>query len=182
MSLPRIAFFYLRHGQTDWNVEGRCQGQADVPLNAAGRAEVARTVARLEAGQVQRIVSSPLARARESAEIASEVLGLPVTLDDGLKEAFWGAWEGGTDRDWLPGWRLGETSDGVEPFDAFTARIAAATARALAGDGTALIVGHGAAYWSLERTLGRDGFGHLPNGTLLHHAPRDADGWRVTFV
>jgi len=182
--LPRRAFFYLRHGQTDWNIEGRCQGQTDVPMNAVGHAEVAASVGRLPLDEITHIVSSPLARAHQSARLAADRLGLLITVDDGLKEAFWGKAEGSTDTSWRPAWCEGETLYGAEPFDDFSARIVAAVTRALALPGMPLIVAHGGVYWSIEQALGRDGFSHLPNGTLLKLVPRDDDGarWRVTFV
>ena len=181
--LPRRPFFYLRHGQTDWNVEGRCQGQTDIPMNEAGEAEVAASVGRLPLDDVTHIVSSPLLRAHRSAQLAAARLGLPVTVDEGLKEAFWGEAEGRTDTRWRPAWCEGETLYGAEPFAAFSLRVVAAVTRVVSQPGVPLIVAHGGVYWAIERALGRDGLSHLPNGTLLKHVPRDGGGlWRVTFV
>lgn len=182
--LPRKPFYYLRHGQTDWNIEGRCQGQTDIPMNAAGEAEVAASVARLPVGEIARIISSPLARTQQSAQHASDRLGLPVELDADLKEAFWGDAEGNADTSWRPAWCEGETLFGAEPFRVFAQRMVRGVTRALAGQGTPLIVGHGGAYWAIELALGREGFSHLPNGTLLRHMPdvEDDARWRVTFV
>ncbi|MGD1932980.1 MAG: histidine phosphatase family protein [Candidatus Phaeomarinobacter sp.] len=182
--LPRTPFYYLRHGQTDWNIEGRCQGQTDIPMNAAGEAEVAASVARLPLDEITYIVSSPLARAHQSAQLAADRLGLPVVIDDGLKEAFWGEAEGHTDRSWLPAWREGESPGGAESFEQFSQRVVDTVIRILSLPVTPLIVAHGGVYWAIERALGRDGFSHLPNGTLLKHMPREDDAalWRVTFV
>ncbi|MEO0961579.1 MAG: histidine phosphatase family protein [Pseudomonadota bacterium] len=182
--LPRKPFYFLRHGQTDWNVEGRCQGQTDIPMNAAGEAEVAVSAARLPDGEISRIVSSPLLRTQQTARHASDRLGLPVELDDDLKEAFWGEAEGKADTSWRPAWCEGDTRFGAEPFSVFAQRMVRGVTRALDGEGIPLIVGHGGAYWAIERALGRDGFSHLPNGTLLRHLPDPDDDsiWRVTFV
>ncbi|CDO58806.1 Phosphoglycerate mutase family [Candidatus Phaeomarinobacter ectocarpi] len=182
--LPREPFFYLRHGQTDWNVEGRCQGQTDIPMNAAGEVEVAASVARLPMGEIARIIASPLTRTQQSARHASDRLGLPVELDDDLKEAFWGDAEGKADTSWRPAWCAGKTLFGAEPFSDFAHRMVRGVTRALAQEGTPLIVGHGGAYWAIEQALGRDGFSHLPNGTLLKHTPHEKDPalWRVTFI
>lgn len=85
----------VRHGETAWNVDGRHQGRScDVGLSAAGRAQ-ARALADRLAGQAwTRVASSPLKRARETAEI---VLGGPdprMILDPDLEEISHGAWEG----------------------------------------------------------------------------------------
>jgi broad specificity phosphatase PhoE len=84
----------VRHGETDWNAEGRLQGQTDRPLNDFGRRQARRLAEQLEGEELQAIYSSDLARARETAEIVSERLGLPVELDADLREKDWGTWEG----------------------------------------------------------------------------------------
>ena len=93
-------FWLARHGQTDWNVEGRWQGQASpLPLNAAGRAQAEALGARLSRLRFEAFYSSDLTRARETAEIVGRWIGLPVRLDPRLREINLGAWEGmlGTD-------------------------------------------------------------------------------------
>jgi uncharacterized phosphatase len=71
----------VRHGQTDWNLATRIQGSTDIPLNATGRAQAARAALRLIDTESDTnwaaIVTSPLARAHESARIVAAVLGLP---------------------------------------------------------------------------------------------------------
>lgn len=83
---------FVRHGRTAWNDAGRMQGRADVPLSEAGRAQVRRW--RLpETLAAAQLVSSPLARARETAAL---LRADPVSVDDALTEMDWGAWEGET--------------------------------------------------------------------------------------
>lgn len=89
--------FVVRHGQTDWNVQGRLQGSSDIPLNDAGRAQAAAAAATLGLALRQgfTLVSSPLSRARETAEILVASLGQgEVELDDRLVERSYGVWEG----------------------------------------------------------------------------------------
>ena len=105
MAAPTI--YYIRHGETDWNVEGRLQGQRDVPLNARGRAQAAHC------GEVLRdlfakqsidpaaldFVSSPLGRARATMELARPALGLDAQgyrIEPRLIEISFGDWEGFT--------------------------------------------------------------------------------------
>jgi probable phosphoglycerate mutase len=84
----------VRHGETDWNAEGRLQGHTDTPLNDFGRRQ-ARTLAdALAREDVDAVYASDLARARETAEILGERLALPVALDPDLREKDWGSWEG----------------------------------------------------------------------------------------
>lgn len=99
--------YYLRHGETDWNVEGRLQGGRDIPLNALGRKQA------VHCGEILRdlfaresinatdfvFVCSPLGRARETMELARAELALPpqdYRIDERLTEISFGEWEGYT--------------------------------------------------------------------------------------
>ena len=84
----------VRHGQTDWNVEGRYQGQADRPLNAVGLAQAQQAAEQLRGRDFAAIYSSDLQRARVTAEIIAGQLGLPVQVDRRLREVNQGEWEG----------------------------------------------------------------------------------------
>lgn len=91
---PVTRLVLLRHGQTDWNVEGRFQGQLDVGMNQTGREQAALAapqVAQLAPGV---IYSSDLQRARETAETVGQLYGLPVGLDERLREINVGSWGG----------------------------------------------------------------------------------------
>jgi uncharacterized phosphatase len=91
----------IRHGETDWNAEGRLQGHTDRPLNDYGRRQAHALAERLASDEIAAIYASDLARARETAEIVGARLGLPVVLEPGLRERDWGSWEGltGSERD-----------------------------------------------------------------------------------
>ncbi len=88
----------IRHGPTDWNAEGRIQGQGDVPLSAAGRDEVRGWRLPPELADEQGgwdWLSSPLARARETAALLRYGSGAAeARLEDALMEMHWGDWEG----------------------------------------------------------------------------------------
>jgi broad specificity phosphatase PhoE len=84
----------VRHGETDWNAEGRLQGHTDRPLSDYGRRQAQRLAEELDSEELEAIYSSDLARAHETAAIVGERLDLPVELDPDLREKDWGTWEG----------------------------------------------------------------------------------------
>ena len=105
MSLPTI--YYIRHGETEWNAEGRLQGAQDIPLNDLGRKQavsagsiLAQLLARdRRSEQPLSFVASPLGRARSTMELVRGVLRLPpfdYSIDDRLREIGYGRWEGST--------------------------------------------------------------------------------------
>ncbi|NYJ07453.1 bifunctional RNase H/acid phosphatase [Petropleomorpha daqingensis] len=84
----------LRHGQTEHTPERRFSGSSDLPLSELGRAEARAAALSLKDRGIDAIVSSPLQRCRQTAAAAAEVLGLPVEVDDDLRELDFGEWEG----------------------------------------------------------------------------------------
>lgn len=84
----------IRHGETDWNVAGRYQGQADPPLNALGRAQVEFVAQELKDKiQIDVLFTSPLKRAAQTAERIADVLGIPLYQDARLMEIHQGDWQ-----------------------------------------------------------------------------------------
>ncbi len=85
----------LRHGQTEHSAQRRYSGRADLPLTELGQRQAAAAAARLaNTNGVAAVVSSPLRRARQTAQAVAEALGVPLTVHDGLIETDFGAWEG----------------------------------------------------------------------------------------
>jgi probable phosphoglycerate mutase len=88
-------FAFIRHGQTDWNRDDRLQGSSDIPLNDVGRQQAHESAELLRDGGWQVIVSSPLLRARETAQIIADELGLELGPSyEALVERDYGALEG----------------------------------------------------------------------------------------
>jgi broad specificity phosphatase PhoE len=84
----------VRHGITDWNLEGKYQGQSNVHLNDAGRIEVKKLAQQLKNLTFSAIYSSDLERAFETAEIIAKYLDLSIRIDPRLREINLGEWEG----------------------------------------------------------------------------------------
>lgn len=160
----------LRHGQSTWNARGRWQGWADPPLSPEGEAQAAAAAVLLaDAGETFAggVVSSDLARARQTAEILASAMHLgPVAIDAELRERDVGAWSGLTTDEiearwpgWLDAWRRGELPsppDG-EADDHFVGRTLAAVERhGRAADGDLLLVVHGGLIRAVERALAAD--------------------------
>ncbi|MFD3700273.1 bifunctional RNase H/acid phosphatase [Streptomyces sp. NPDC058646] len=150
-------FVLLRHGETALTPQKRFSGSggSDPELSEAGRRQAAAVAGALAArGTVQAVISSPLRRCRETAQAVADRLGLQVTVEEGLREVDFGAWEGLTFAEvrerfpddlqtWLDSPRAAPTGGG-ESFTAATRRISATRDRLLAAHAgrTVLLVTH----------------------------------------
>ncbi len=90
----RRLLFLFRHGETDWNREGRLQGRTDVPLNATGRAQAEALAEKLAPERIECVLSSDLLRASMTAAIVAEACAVPLFSDPGLRETQVGEAEG----------------------------------------------------------------------------------------
>jgi broad specificity phosphatase PhoE len=181
----------VRHGETDWNRERRFQGHADTSLNDDGRRQ-AEALADLLAGDTfAAVYSSPLLRARETAEIVAARLGVPFEASEGLKEVDVGSWSGLTTTeveeqfpDAFRRWRAtysGGWTDG-ETYDELGARVVAELleiAQRHRGQ-RVLVVTHGgpirsvlAAAAGLPFGVGRAQIGYVENCEVTEIAIRD---------
>ncbi|MBI4670195.1 MAG: histidine phosphatase family protein [Chloroflexi bacterium] len=90
-----LKLYLIRHGETDWNADGRIQGHSDIELNARGLEQARRLAARIpEEGAFEALYASPLRRAYRTAELIGQALGLPVHADVRLLERSLGQLEG----------------------------------------------------------------------------------------
>lgn len=83
-----------RHGQTEWNVLKKVQGKADIELNEIGVKQAEETSKKLKDTRIDMIISSPLKRARQTADIINKDKKLPIIIDDRISERDFGEFEG----------------------------------------------------------------------------------------
>ena len=89
-----MKLYVARHGQTQWNLENKILGRTDLPLNDLGRLQAQALAEKAEGLELDLIISSPLLRARETAQAVSDRLGIPVTVEQRLIEQNFGVFEG----------------------------------------------------------------------------------------
>lgn len=181
-TLNPVPFWFLRHGETDWNAEGRSQGRTDIPLNTVGLAQARRAALALVDRGIVTIVASPLTRALHTAEIVAEALNLPVSTDADLQEVAFGTEEGKPMGDWYDDWIAGRyTPRGGETFQALLIRTVRGVNAALARPAPVLVVAHGALFRALRLALGHEPNVRTPNALPLHVTP-PAEGGKVWGV
>jgi broad specificity phosphatase PhoE len=183
--LRRKRFYFLRHGQTDWNAKGLCQGQRDVPLNSLGVAQAHEAKSRLAGVPIATICCSPLSRARETAEIINDALKCPLVIVDKLKEIHFAAAEG---KPLLrhPYEALLRDAEryGGESFGDFVSRAVTGLNQALAHPGPVLVVAHGGIFCAVQARVRVDYDGDMTNGAPVRLDPIDGEGaaWRMKAV
>lgn len=173
--------YIIRHARSTWNAEGRVQGQANPPLDEVGRRQAQAVAARLRPESFEALYSSPLARARETAEAIAALRRLTVQYDDRLMEWHMGEWSGlaGTD---IEAWRAAHPDrnhrvdgpPGGESRPALVARAAAVFADILAahsGDQSKVaVVSHGGLFSAYVAHL----LNLTPESTVSFHSNNTA--------
>ena len=86
--------YLMRHGQTDWNIVHRMQGRSDIPLNATGLKQARAAAHGMDELPIDRILTSPLRRARQTAQAVAAGRGVPVLVEDDIIEMAFGELEG----------------------------------------------------------------------------------------
>jgi len=157
----------IRHGETDWNVDGRIQGQLDIPLNAVGQWQVHRLALAVADEGIDAVYSSDLLRAFETAQSVSRGAGQPIITDVGLRERGFGVFEGLSFAEisarWpeqAERWRKRDPdfgAEGGETLRDFSARSIATVERlaALHPGQTIAVVSHGGVMDALYRAAAR---------------------------
>jgi broad specificity phosphatase PhoE len=184
-TLPLIPFWFLRHGETDWNAQNLSQGNVDIPLNPTGLAQARTAAGQLRGRGITSIISSPLSRARVTAEIAGEALGLPVEFDPDLHEVSFGVQEAQPMSEWFTDWIAGHvTPEGAETFVDLRRRAVKAVSRALERPPVILVVAHGALFRALRAEMGVEPNLRTRNAVPLWcEPPKPGEAaWGFTYV
>ncbi len=171
-------FYFLRHGETEWNRTHRTQGQLDSQLNDTGRAQAQRAAELLKDEPIARIVASPLSRARHTAEAVAAHHAIDIVFDETLKECHLGDHQGEPHGPWLAQYWTGDYDPpNGETFGEFAERAWNAMRRAVAGGPGTLIVAHGGLWKAAHEYVAVEPvILPLPNAVPLHVTP-GPDGW-----
>lgn len=172
-------FFFLRHGETDYNRQHIVQGWADIPLNAKGEEQARVAAASLQNAGVSHIIASPLGRARRTAEIVAASIDAPIHgLDARLREKSFGEYEHNTDPEptvWT------RQDRGAESYADFASRIVAGLNEALV-TGVPLVVAHGGSRRILLWALGLDVTGPAMGNAVPLELTRVKGEWQVNVL
>ena len=183
MQLTRSPFYYIRHGQTDWNARKTCVGQVDVPLNGNGIAQAKVAAPVVQALNPSAIFYSPLARARLTASIVGDAARVSLIPEPGLREVCLGIKEGQPEDDpsddFVSAWLAGANIEGAETFSLFRDRVITAVNRCLSYASAAppLIVAHSGVFMALASACSSqiEGIEHC---RPYHFQPSEA-GWLI---
>lgn len=176
-----IELIFVRHGQTDWNLDGRLQGVKDIPLNSTGISEAEDLAANLDM-DINSIISSPLKRAYKTAEILNNKFDLHIQVDDRLKERDFGELVG-VKACFVETMERSE-ENGVENLELFRKKIMSflKSYECLAG-GKYLIVTHGGVISTILNTLseGELTWQNAPIGNCTMTSIQFKNTWTISY-
>ncbi len=182
-TIPHVAFYFVRHGETDLSKERHYQGALDIPLNDAGRHAAAVTAATLTSHALTTLITSPLVRATETAAIIGRACKLNPIITDDIKERYGGAAEGKPipkDFVFLED-KPAEFFAGAEPLATFSERILRGIQAALAQPGPVCIVAHGGVFRVLCHTLGIALEKNIMHASIVKLTPIDGT-WQLESI
>lgn len=171
-------FYFLRHGQTEWNRTGRTQGQLDSQLNETGREQAIRAGEALANEPIERIIASPLSRALHTAQAVAQHHDVQIETDPELMECHLGDHQGGPHGPFLPAFFRNEYDPpNGETFVQFRDRVWQAMQNAVARGPNTLIVAHGGLWIAARHLIAMSpDLDRMPNALPLHVTPH-ADRW-----
>lgn len=153
--IPSKPFYFIRHGETDWNKQNIIMGKTDIPLNEAGRRQAVEASKNLQNINFSNIYSSPLIRAQQTAEIINQNRQHSLILDSGLMERGWGNREGCEHKSFLSGVGDEELPEGAETEYELEWRVLQAITEILnTSPPLPLIVAHGGVFVVLAKYFG----------------------------
>ncbi len=171
--------FLARHGQTALNAENRLRGLADPPLDETGLSQATRLSASLAGKGIQRILTSPLRRARDTASAVASGLGIPMIVEPRLNDRDYGPWTGHRKEDVTAEWGSADNAPGVEPVAAVLERSWPVLEELRAGDATTAIVTHDAVIRALVARIMNEEPQLDTRTGCWNELISDADRWTV---
>jgi len=171
--IPLNPFYFIRHGETDWNRENIIMGSIDMPLNTVGIQQAQETSDLLMEENFDIIISSPRIRAQQTAEIISQKTRKPVIFDQGLVERNWGEAEGTVADPTKSLFDDVHTPQGAEPFSAFQKRVVETVSSILLIKERPLVVSHGGVFKALVYSLGYRALGASNCTPFFFNPPLD---------
>lgn len=118
-----MRIYLIRHGETDWNLQGRFQGREDIPLNRNGIEQAKRCGEALERDRFQAVITSPLSRARHTGEIIADQIGVrQLIVEEGITERDFSRVSGLTPEEREAFYASGEKND-MEPWEELSGRM-----------------------------------------------------------
>jgi probable phosphoglycerate mutase len=176
----------VRHGETDWNRQGRMQGHRDIPLNETGIMQARRLAERMKSDRWNMVWSSDLARAAATADQVAQAAGIPFVLRDArLRERNFGRLEGTTLAErvnrWGPDWQ--KLNHGVESDRELFGRAEAFLGElARKGEGRFVVVTHGGWIREVFRRLFPEQAGVHPGNTAVSLLRLEEGAWRCLLA
>lgn len=179
------SFYFLRHGETDWNRDRLYMGCKDIPLNTQGISQAHSAAEHLsEVNAIKFIYASPLQRAYETAKIVAQTINFDseIIIIDDLKECNWGVYEQTKvvedGRSLFNNWVGGKEIPGGETIDQFRTRVVRGFEKCMSeSDDVFLIVAHSGVYYILQEYLNIDLFRPKNCHPIFHEYDGKKNTW-----
>jgi broad specificity phosphatase PhoE len=187
MSIPYKAFYFMRHGETIWNLENKLMGQIDIHLNNKGFHQAQLAGARIKNLPFDNIICSPLSRTTKTAEIIANITHKPIITLENLRGCNWGDLAGKKlSTAWYQSWVSNTLEKGYrgESYQAFKERIIKGLKQALETPGIPLILGHGGGYSIIQKELNISAIQYITHCRTIFHQPPAQEhlGWASKLV
>lgn len=174
------SFYFLHHGQTDWNDQGLLMGQQDIPLNAQGRQEAIEAGKILAGLPIATLCHSPLARARETAQIVVNQCPCSLFPLDDIRERSWGALEGKLIMDGELSVAEENIPPGAESKEVFEKRVLQGMEKAIQHPEPILFVSHDGVFEIMCKKLGLET--PVLSNTRVAHFFQQLGKWCVEII
>ncbi|MDP1974902.1 MAG: histidine phosphatase family protein [Alphaproteobacteria bacterium] len=156
--MNKSSFYFMRHGQTDWNAQQLLMGQKDIPLNDLGKEQAKKTIQKVRKLNIQTIYTSPLKRAFETAQIIATPLNINIIIVEDLKEVDFGTHEGQKIKEnFIDSWIDGNINNiTCESFQDVHKRIQTIVNEMQKNPHCNLIIAHGIIFLAISKLLGNE--------------------------